>query len=458
MERSSEPVVILVDNRKRDLDVATLMAFHLRNRGIPCELAPLEAFRAVLAYKPSLVVFNHLFASHLVAWSRRLHDLGVLTAVLTNEGMLTDDALEYQSGRYHRGGHVDLFFCWNEMHRRGVVEAGAYPEARVEVVGVPRFDFYFEPWSGVVRRPHTMPRNRPQILICTNTGLAKFKDMPRQLADRHFAQWGNHVRNPEDHWALIDAHEKARGRFLQFAEALAGAGRHDIVFRPHPSEPVEFYAQWHQSLPAAQRARIELKAESSISSLILDCDLHISDESCTTGLESWIARKPTIGIEFDRSSELFFEERARGHVSCNNPAEIADLVDAQLKDQAQSQPQLLAIRDAHLAKWCASPNGKSAERIAQICADAVLSKRPTDWSRLVFNDYRRSAKLLGYGAVGLPYHFDPLLGVKRLLFGKRYSMKQFAYDKSIKPGDVRNARARLEGALSGHKHQLMDQA
>jgi surface carbohydrate biosynthesis protein len=385
-----------------------------------------------------------------------LHELGVLTAVLTNEGMLTDEALEYQSGRYHRGGHVDLFLCWNEMHKRGVLEAGTYPEARVEVVGVPRFDFYFEPWSAVVREPRTAPRERPQVLICTNTGLAKFKDMPRRLADRHFAQWGNHLCNPSDHWTLIDAHWQARARFLQFAEALAEAGRHDIVFRPHPSEPVEFYTKWHQALPPAQRARIELKSESNISGLILDCDLEISDESCTTALESWIARKPTIGIEFDRNSELFFEERARGHVTCNDPAKIADLVDEQLKNS--DQMQLRAIRDAHLAKWCSSPDGKSTERIAQVCADAVLAKKPTDWSRLAFNDYRRSAKLLGYGAIGLPYHFDPLLGMKRFFFGQRYAMKQFAYYKSIRPSDVRSARERLEGALSGRTPQLMDQA
>jgi len=115
-------VVILVDSKTRDLDVATLIAFHLRKLGVECHLEPLEADRAVAAaYRPAMIVFNHLTASHLVAYSKRLAEMGVLTAVLPNEGIqYDDDASRFYAGRHHNGAHIDYFFCWNERHRETI--------------------------------------------------------------------------------------------------------------------------------------------------------------------------------------------------------------------------------------------------------------------------------------------------------------------------------------------------
>src|SRR5258706_9352795 len=83
--------VLLVDSKTRDLPVAALIAHHLNALGVDCFLEPLEAYRAVLgAYRPQLILFNHLTASHLVDYSKRLAQMGVLTAVLPNEGILYD--------------------------------------------------------------------------------------------------------------------------------------------------------------------------------------------------------------------------------------------------------------------------------------------------------------------------------------------------------------------------------
>lgn len=87
-----EPVVFLVDDKRRDLDIAMLIAWQLKQQGVDCYLEPLEAFRAVLAeYRPGMIVFNHMQGSHMTAWSRRLADIGVLTAVHLNEGILYNE-------------------------------------------------------------------------------------------------------------------------------------------------------------------------------------------------------------------------------------------------------------------------------------------------------------------------------------------------------------------------------
>ena len=48
--------------------------------------------------------------------------------------------------------------------------------------------------------------------------------------------------------------------------------------------------------------------------------------------------------------------------------------------------------------------------------------------------------------LGLAYHFDPLMPVKLRLNRGRYAIKHHAYEKSIKPADVREARALLQRA------------
>ena len=56
----SHKVVYLVDNKRRDLAMAALIALQLERRGIECVLEPLESYRAVLAAdRPDMIIFNH---------------------------------------------------------------------------------------------------------------------------------------------------------------------------------------------------------------------------------------------------------------------------------------------------------------------------------------------------------------------------------------------------------------
>ena len=163
--------MLLVDSKTRDLPVAALIAHHLDALGVDCLLEPLEAYRAVLAaHRPDMIIFNHLTASHLVKFSQRLAEMGVLTAVLSNEGINYDpDDLKFNSGKHHTGAHIDWFFCWNEPHRQALLELGFGESTRIEVVGVPRFDFYAEPWSRAFFQPTSSTVNvvRQRLFIST---------------------------------------------------------------------------------------------------------------------------------------------------------------------------------------------------------------------------------------------------------------------------------------------------
>lgn len=449
MSKPTDPIVILVDNKRRDLPGIALIAHQIRALGVECHLEPLESFRAALgAYRPGMIVFNHVFASHLAAWTKRLADVGVLTAVLSNEGMyLHEDDLEFNSGRYHADAHIDYFFSWNRVHRDGLKKAAVFQNSKIEVVGVPRFDYYFKPWSNLLGHPPAGSRNKPRILACTNFVLSRFYELPREHADRFFLAWVSRMPRYKDYWGAVESHWKSQRRFLEYIKPLVASGKYEIVLRPHPSEVREVYDKWLDALDPVERSRIVYDTQANISAQILDCDLEISGESCTTAVESWIAGKPTVELTFDKHPVLFSTERSSGNVHCENPADIVRLVDEQLANPAQ--PQLREIRKSYLEKWCATPDGNACRRVAEIAVAAVRSKKPSDWGKLEFVDYRRAMKLRATRMIGHAYHFSPLLPIKSMLFKKKYAIRQFTYDKSIKPGDVAAARRQIENAELG---------
>ena len=440
---ASGPVVILVDNRQRDLGVAALIAHHLECGGIACHLEPLEAYRAaVAAYRPGLILFNHLNASHLVAWSRRLAEIGVLVGVLPNEGIIyQEEARPFMSGQYHRDAHIDLFFSWNEVHAEAVRAAGFDRTTRIEVVGVPRFDFYFAPWSRSL--PPAPPRTsaRPRVLLCTNFIFAPMRDRMEE-ADRLFAGKQQTIPLVRDYRGAVNSHWRSRQRVLDYAHVLLADGRFDVLLRPHPNEDQAFYRAWSDKLPAVLRAKLEIDGTANIASLVIDCDLQISCETCTTAIESWIAKKPTIELIFDKHPMLYKETQAISNYPCDDPGKLPEMVAQHLA--APDQPEKRELRARHLATWCATPDGRASWRIARVIADAIATKKPADWSKLTAGDFRRALKLKAYQRLGHAYHLDPLLWIKASLMPQRYATKDRTYRKSIRPRDVAETRRRFK--------------
>jgi surface carbohydrate biosynthesis protein len=439
-----ESVVVLVDNKTRDLDVAALLAHHLRGLGVECHLEPLEAFRAVLAaYKPGLVLFNHMTAGHQAAWSRRLAEMNVLTAVLPNEGISYDrDTQAYNAGRFHANAHIDYFFCWNEPHRTALVENRGDTIKHVEVIGVPRFDFYFEPWSKLLPVPLEQRTGRPRVLFCTNFSTARYNDLPKEQGDRLFSQWAGRIPLYNDYWNAIKAHGRARVRVFDYLNALVASDRYDIVVRPHPGEDAGVYEEWFSRLTGKQRENVKLNLGTPIAPQILACDIEISCETCTTALESWIAKKPTAELVFERHPLWYWKHHAQGNAECGEPSQLAEIVERELKGPADAAR--MQHRKAHLAEWCSSPDGTSTMKLANIIAKALCEKAPADWTKLNANDRRRAMKLRAMQSVGQAYHYDPLLSLKARLFPGRYTMKRVDYDKSIMPADVAARREHFE--------------
>ncbi len=445
MSHARKNIVLLVDNRHRDLLVAALIAHQLESLGVTCHLEPLEAYQGVLAaYRPDMIVFNHLLASHLVKYSQRLHTMGVLTAVLPNEGIAYNEGdLRFLAGSHHSTAHIDFFFSWNELHRRALLDTGFDQSTRIETVGVPRFDLYFPPWSKLFPGRPRLQTRRPLLLLCTNFVFAHYRSLAPERVDKFFAPWKDRIPDYKDYWGLVDIHARSQEKLFAFLDELVRADEFEVILRPHPSENLRRYQAWFDGLGNLERAAVSIDPRSSIVELILACDLEISCETCTTALESWIARKPTIELSFERHPLFAKPDAHLLNVICTAPGKVVETVRTQLA--APEQKPLAAARSAHLAKWCSTPAGDSALKLARLIATAVQANPEPDWSKLAAADHRRALKLKMLRKLGLAYHFDPWLPFKGRLFPRRYGIKSFTYRKSIKPQDVRKARAMIKG-------------
>ncbi|WP_456392315.1 surface carbohydrate biosynthesis protein [Nitratifractor sp.] len=433
-------IVILVDNKKRDLPGSALLAYHLEQRGIEVFLEPLEAWRACLAaHKPHMILFNHLLGSHLVQYSQELHSRGILVGVLPNEGILYDkEVLAFNAAKFHNQAHIDYFFVWNQAHKEAIEEGNDGSIRHVEVVGVPRFDFYFPPLAPKKTSPS------PTILLCSNFVFAQYADKDPGVADKLFAPWKERVSSYRDYWKLIHTNHRSRKKFFEFLESIRSFPKeYHFILKPHPGEDHEIYKRWYSKLSEEEKRHIRLDTQSYIWELIPQCDIEIACETCTTTLESWIAGKPTIELLLEKAPPFYHEFLSRMSLTCDTPSKLKDRIDLALS--GDSDKVFKPEREKHLAKWCDSPSGHSTEKLSKIISEALQDTHP-DFSRLDWSHKRKGLKLKLLSKLNLPYNYNPF-SISKLFNPKKYLEKKRIIEKNIRPSDVKEWRGKIDDAM-----------
>lgn len=438
-------VILFVDNKKRDLPGDALIAHHLeRSFNIRCILEPLESWKACLAaYKPDYLIFNHMLADHLRKYSHELRDMGVMVGVLLNEGIAYhQEVLDFLAGKNYSDAHVDHFLAWNEPYRNALRNHLGDFKGEINVVGIPRFDFYFKPWKRIFEHPETSSgkarSGQPsRILVCTNFGFAGLRNAPRQYVDRYFADWAAKIPLYRNYRDFIEVNYRSRDRFFDYLHALLDHTDYLIDLKPHPREESDPYVEWHRNLPAALRERVTLRIDELIWEVLPQCDVHIACETCTTSMEAWLSGKPTIELIFEKHPLYFHEEFAKTNPLCSAPEKLPDMVrDALIHPEQEAYRD---IRKQHLGKWCDSPSGNSSYKLASVIAKALENRKPPTFRFSVA--YRRKAlKLKIKTAIDMPFGSDP----RRLLMGMLPGRQMHPLEaKFIRPSDVREWREKI---------------
>ncbi len=445
----SDSIVILVDHKDRDLMGAALIAYHLEGMGIACHLEPLQSWRSCLpAWRPSMILFNHLNTKALSDFSEDLHRRGVLVGVLLNEGMCLADAQRvYLSQKQHPGIHCDLFLTWNEKHREELIRNGfVSPPENVITTGVPRFDLYCEPWSSAYRRKRDSPLTH--VLVNTTFAFAHFHDRSEgEQASLISALGEGKIPEKRDYKSMIAAHHRGRAKLPGFIDEMLRHGGYEITVRPHPREDLGFYMDYIAGLPGDQRERVRLDGKAPVQEAIITSDVVLNCENCTTSMETWISGKPSLTLVFERHPAFFAENSSTRSPLVSDPKELPGALENALAHP--EQPEYRDARQAYLNEWIFRTDGKCALRVAEAIRKELGNRSnlspsyPTDFPSLRRGLKSRFARLFDE-----PSHTQLKHWFRWKIRGTRgkHSMKYRSYLKAVRPSDVSQAMARLRSA------------
>jgi len=231
-------------------------------------------------------------------------------------------------------------------------------------------------------------------------------------------------------------------RFFDFLNALIRETSYDIILRPHPSEEEELYKKWYNSLDENVKKRVRYERKNNIPELILECDLEVACDTCTTSMEAWIAGKPTGDLNLTKHP-IFHQSFTQTLTSvCDQPEQFPQMV----KDLLETgEPErFIEPRKDHLQKWCNTPDGHMCENFSALLKNIVDDHPTPDFEKMTFSDIRRGFRLKLLKMIGLPCTYKPLLNIQHKLQPGKYARKHQGYEKTIRPSDVRTWMKKFE--------------
>ena len=439
-------IIFLIDHKGRDLMGAALIAHHLENLGYEVHLEPLQAFKSVItAWKPTMVIVNHLVHSNMTAYSSQLKRWGILVGVLLNEGLcLSDSNREYLSKPQFDDLHCDLFLTWNTLHRDELIKYKLVtPPENAVAVGCPRFDFYKSPWNQAFLKKRN--NSRINLLLNTTFAVAHFYNRPEEEQIQLYKSMGDgQVKETIDYKSLIKAHHEGMDKVPEFLTPLLESGEYNITLRPHPREELTFYNDFIKSLPENQQSLIKLDKNESIQSAIINSDIILNCEDCTTSVESWIAGKPTITLTFTKHPVFFTPTYADRSLQISEPEALIPAIQHALANPDQKEYQ--SIRNEYLHQWLYQVDGQSALRAAQNIHTTIKQKNPHPQFPSDFSNIRRGVKLRILNLIDEPSHAQPLQ-IIRNLFKKdknQHSLRYRNYLKAVRPSEAKQAMENIK--------------
>jgi surface carbohydrate biosynthesis protein len=370
-------ILVLVDHKWRDLPGHVLIQLLAEQRGHRVSFVR-NGFHwdEAWAKRPDVVVVNHLLESSAVAEARLLAEVGVATVVLPTEGIPTlSGTRDLHAGAGQDYSGVARFCVWNEAMRNRMIANRVMPAERIPVIGVPRFDLYYPPASGILPDRATACRrfgldpNRPVLLWATNFAQAAVWERDPAFSRRDWEKLGLHT-------VLGDCGDFARGdlacRAASFAAIRTVLERHpewQVLVKLHPSENVAWFRSRMAELPAGRSA---LADAAYIWEVLPAADVLVK-RSCTTGAEAWIRGLPTIELQPLPERVYYSAEHASGSGLASNADELDRLAAEAIAKQPEPE-SILAARQAFISRWCYRSDGRSTMRFLDVL-DSLADER-----------------------------------------------------------------------------------
>ncbi len=399
-----------------------------------------------------MIIFNHLLHKHLIDYSRELHSFGVLVGCLLSEGLCqTDSGRKYLSTRHQSNLHCDLFLAWNEKHSNELIrEAFCTPPQNATCVGVPRFDAYKAPFQKIFENSAKL-NSKIKILVNTTFAIAHFHERSNEEKMLLIGALGEGTEGSKNYERLIESHFKSRELVLGYLEKIIAEGSFELTIRPHPREEKDFYTKWINSKTKEDQRLVKISPNLSVASDILNHDVVLNCEDCTTALESWIAGKPTITLALSQDPAFFTDVWRKSSPVVESPDELI----AQIRNATQKpdQPAYRTMRDEILRHLVYKADGQSSLRAAQAIVEVLKTQAERPRFPFDFHTLRRAAKLHLLRLLNQPAHATPrqvAMDLLKIGSHEKSSIRDRNYFKAVKPSDVRQARDSITKILNAN--------
>ena len=375
-------VYLPIELKAREFDSKLLLALELLRRDYMVVFGQQWAIYDHLAELPPGII---LFKSHNAIHHPNVvkaRDRGFYTMALEEEVMSLGS--QKAMGKIDSKGLydvVDRVLVHGEFELNYHLSQGC-PPRKLAVVGNPRIDLLRPPnlRSAVSESLAKRDRYGDFILVNTNFGIKNSIWSVEQLIDIAIRSGAINRKDPDSIRDFVEFAEWERACDLMLKEVLKIFTERSpdvkVIVRPHPSESIEKVMHSFEGLK-----NIQIVKEGGVIPWILasHCLVH---SSCTTGLESAIVGKPTVGLipyQNYYSEQILSNKVCRTFQSVESAAqELTEIVSNEARqDRVEdlSEPSF-----SELSFYIANVRGdKSTSRIADLIDDIDCSLKHADF-------------------------------------------------------------------------------
>ena len=418
-------ILISIDHKWRDLPGHVYAGLLLEKMGHEVHFVRNRFVRQYVAgIKPDLVLMIHLLEKESQEYAKELKKQGVLVALMPTEGIPTlEKYRSFAAGVENDLSGVDIQFVWNEPMKTALSKNPTIEDENIYIIGVPRFDFYRKPLSGMLLsrkefiEKYNLKPGAPIITFATNFTQASFhlqnqsffRNDARRLGYRKILNdiAGDYKDIPRRDYESRDI---AVSSFIKLVRDFPNV---NFVIKLHPSEDHMYYYDIYKSELGDCHDRVKIIGQDYIWDVLNATDVELK-RSCTTGVESWILGKPTIEMKLNPNEWYYSPEHASGSDVVTDYKTLRSRVEYYLNGGVISEEKK-EKREAFLSKWCYKVDGNATKRMVDVIDFRLRVKRNKKLP-FILKDYLIYCVLM---VSNYKIHDMRVYGISNMLFGKR---------------------------------------
>lgn len=435
------------DHKWRDLPNLTALALFLERMGHGVTIASgKETLAMTPFFRPDCVVLPHMYGTLQAEFAHDLQKAGVAVIVLPTEGTPRPELMPIIHGELQDYRPVDLFLNWSQGVTDGILSRGVVDAGKLRTIGCIRFDFYRQPFRQTIMsresfcRRHDLDPTRPVITWTTNYAFANALETDQA----GYRRWSEEMVNMGVK-AMYDRCDVAMDDIPGFDEKFRLAAARgffklvdanpdfQFVIKPHPSENLAFYKA---RLEERQRTNVRFCYGEYIWDVLAGSDVLLS-QHCTTAVEAWLTKLPTIELKLGGQHPLPWDHHERGSAVAHDADELIDLVRRSVNGE-QAPADMSDYREKYIATWYHIVDGKRTKAAADEI-DRFLRARGKRRTQVFVNTRRTPSPLRQLRAtVGYALSIPASVSLRKGWNLRRNDAfrKEKTYDKYITRRDI----------------------